>query len=258
MRQPVMVGNVEEWQPPEWSDPRGWGMIAATAGILALLWPRRRIRPVDLLLLGAAFVLAARYVRMLFVFGIVAGPLLARAFAPMLGKDRGRGQPVANGVLLTVFAAVVVWFFPGAAGLREQVRRQMPVDAVEYIRRAGLRGPMFNEHVFGGYLMWAMPEHKTFVDGRGDVFDWTGVLKEYGQALAQDPNIVLNKYRVGFCLVSKRSPRAKLAGWRQAYADDVALVLVRGTPDRSIAEGAYESVARAAQHVPVGVGGYAH
>ena len=62
---------------------------------------------------------------------------------------------------------------------------------------------MLNEFVWGGYLMWALPEDKVFIDGRADVYDWTGVFMEFGRwAMVQDdPRRLLDKYKVNFCLL---------------------------------------------------------
>jgi hypothetical protein len=146
---------------------------------------------------------------------------------------RKNDHPASNGLLMLAFVAAIVWACPSAAGLRQQIRTSNPADAVEYIRRTGLPGPMLNEYVFGGYLMWAMPERKVFIDGRGDVYDASGVFQQYGRwvTLGEDPNLLLDKYRVRFCLLSRDSGMARvmpyLPGWRKAYADDVAAVFVR-------------------------------
>ena len=108
-----------------------------------------------------------------------------------------------------------------------------PVAAVDYIRRAGLSGPMLNDYGFGGYLIWALPEHKVFIDGRGDVYDWTGVFPEFGRwaTLSEDPTLLLNKHGIRFCILSKTAPMAQvlpyLPGWSRAYSDKVAVVFVR-------------------------------
>jgi hypothetical protein len=34
-----------------------------------------------------------------------------------------------------------------------------------------------NDYIFGGYLIWAAPEYRAFVDGRADVFECTGLWK---------------------------------------------------------------------------------
>ena len=51
-----------------------------------------------------------------------------------------------------------------------QQLREPPValiKMVEYINTHHLAGHMMNEWVYGGYLIWAAPEHPVFVDGRG-------------------------------------------------------------------------------------------
>jgi hypothetical protein len=81
--------------------------------------------------------------------------------------------------------------------------------------------------------VWALPEHKVFIDGRADVFDWAGVLRRYRQwvSLESDPERLLDDYRIGFCLLPADGAQAQvmrhLAGWRRAYSDGVAAVFVR-------------------------------
>jgi len=41
-----------------------------------------------------------------------------------------------------------------------------PYEKVQEIKRLGIEGDMFNEYDWGGYLIWKLPEYKTFVDGR--------------------------------------------------------------------------------------------
>ncbi|HYM13286.1 MAG TPA: hypothetical protein VEU62_21285, partial [Bryobacterales bacterium] len=88
----------------------------------------------------------------------------------------------------------------------------------------------------GGYLIWALPEQKVFIDSRMDVFDWTGVLGDYRRwaAMAEDPQRLLDKYGVAYCLLPKDSPMSLvlsyLPGWRNVYNDGVASIFVRSGP----------------------------
>jgi hypothetical protein len=209
-------------------------MVLAVLGILAVpLLRRSELRLRELLLVGMAFALAMQHVRVLFVFGIIVSPVLCRLIAPLLGRDGEREHPVANALLMFGFLAVIVSAFPDPVRIEQQIHKANPVAAVDYIRRADLSGPMLNEYVFGGYLMWALPEKKVFIDGRGDIYDWTGVLQRYGRwaTLSEDPQILLDKYGIRLCLLSKDCPMARvmpyLAGWRKAYSDDVAVVFAR-------------------------------
>ncbi len=51
-----------------------------------------------------------------------------------------------------------------------------PVDAVARARAEGVTGRMFNELAWGGYILYAWPEQKVFIDAQTDF---------YGQSLAQ-------------------------------------------------------------------------
>ena len=95
---------------------------------------------------------------------------------------------------------------------------------------------MLNAYTYGGYLIWAAPEYPVFVDGRADVFEWSGVLKEFGDwaTLQSDPNSLLQKYKVNFCFLERTSAMAHvmplLNGWKLVYSDDESVVFVRNTP----------------------------
>ena len=105
--------------------------------------------------------------------------------------------------------------------------------AVEFIRQSHLEGRMLNDYTWGGYLIWALPEHKVFVDGRSDIYEWAGVLHDFAAwALLQtDPRNLLEKYRVDFCLLSREAPMAHvlpfLSGWRMIYSDDRSVIFAR-------------------------------
>jgi hypothetical protein len=113
------------------------------------------------------------------------------------------------------------------------VRASNPAQAVDFIRHTGLSGRMLNEYVYGGYLAWELPGQKVFIDGRADVYAWTGVFQDYGAwaTLHQDPNVLLDKYRIDFCLLSQSAPLTRvmryLPGWRETYSDSVSVIFVR-------------------------------
>jgi hypothetical protein len=232
--QSTSMNAIEEWFPTDISSLHGFAMIALVLGILISSLARRsELRLRDLVLLAMGLILAIKHVRMLFVFGIMASPLLCRAIAPVLGNDSQKEHRIPNGILLATFVIVILGTFPSAAGIRQQVVEGTPVEAVDYIRRTGIKGPMLNEYGFGGYLIWAMPEEKVFIDGRGDVFDWAGVLKAYGRwaTLSEDPNLLLDKYKIRFCLIRSNSAIAQvlpyLPAWKKVYSDQLATIFVR-------------------------------
>lgn len=228
------VNAVEEWLPPTLNNSRALGMLCIVVAILLFSLVRRsELYLRELLLVFMALGLALQYVRMLFVFGIVVSPIFCRVAWSSRKRAMKRDHPIINAIFIFGGLAAIASAFPTAGALQDQVRRTSPVAAVDYIRRQGLSGPMLNEYVFGGYLIWALPEHKVFIDGRADVYDWAGVFPEYGRwaTLEEDPALLLDKYHIRFCLLSKTSPLSMvipyLPGWRKVYSDDVAEVFAR-------------------------------
>jgi hypothetical protein len=225
---------MEEWLPPDMRSVRAMGMLGLLAVVFLLSLVRgSQLTVRELLLIATVSLLAFRYTRMLFVYGIVMAPVLCRCFRSDWRDEEQQAHPFVNAALMAVSLAVIVWAFPSAASLDRQVGQSSPVKAAEYIRRAGLTGPMLNQYDFGGYLIWALPEEKVFVDGRADVYDWAGVLAEYGNwaTLQADPLVLLNKHGIRLCVLSRTAPIATamryLPGWREAYSDEVAVVFVR-------------------------------
>ena len=45
-----------------------------------------------------------------------------------------------------------------------------PVRVVERARAAGLQGRMYNDFVWGGFILYAWPEQKVFIDGQSDFY----------------------------------------------------------------------------------------
>lgn len=41
-----------------------------------------------------------------------------------------------------------------------------PIDAVEYLQANSCKGNIFNSYNYGGYLIWQLPQAKTYIDGR--------------------------------------------------------------------------------------------
>jgi hypothetical protein len=105
---------------------------------------------------------------------------------------------------------------------------------------------MYNTYGYGGYLIWSMPEHKVFVDGRADVYERGGALAEYFQVADLKPAAfaVLRSYGIQSCFLQRSEALATVLSampeWRQVYSDDMSVVLVRrgaaesSVPDASV------------------------
>src|SRR5262249_36286634 len=146
---------VGEWRPFG-AETGGFAVLlvlfaaAALAVILA-----RPVSPFDAARVFVLGVLAFSASRNGVVAAIALGPLMVRFFGPLLARLPRAASFGATGRCLMV---------PG--GLAAQHARDhtlfrlglnhllLPVEATAFLERHGLRGPLFNDYNFGGYLLW--------------------------------------------------------------------------------------------------------
>jgi len=234
----ILMGNVDEWAPLNMTDERGVALLAVLFCIFLLVAVRRSELFFDeLLLLAIGTWMAVSHMRMLFLFGMLAAPVLSRLLADCWeGYDAETDRIWPNAVMIGASLLAIFLAFPSSRNLAEQVEDQSPQKAVEFIKANHLSGPMLNDYPSGGYLIWAAPEHPVFIDGRTDIYEWSGVLGEFGKwaTLQSDPNALLQKYKISFCLLNRQSPMAHvlplLHGWKMAYEDNRSVIFVRTTP----------------------------
>jgi hypothetical protein len=233
--QRMQLDAVTEWQRLSFDDVRAFGLLALAGAILLIALIRRMTLYTDeVALLAVAFGMAVLHQRLLFAWGILASPILCRqlastwdAYAP------ARDRMLPNAVLIFGSWSVALLAFPSPVALASQVDRGNPVQAVDFIRREHFAGNMLNEYAYGGYLSWALPEQKIFIDGRADVYAWSGVFEDYGSwaTLRDDPNRLLDKYGIAWCVLSQSSPLARvmsyLPGWAQRYSDSSSVIFTR-------------------------------
>ncbi|MGO8720245.1 MAG: hypothetical protein ACLQMO_13685 [Acidobacteriaceae bacterium] len=235
LHQPVGLGVVQEWMPLTMTSARGLGLLAILGSIfLLVILQRSQLFWEELLVLAMGTWLAVSHQRMVFVFGILAAPVLSRLLSSFWdGYDAAQDHPWPNALLLALSLLILVWAFPSRLNLTKQLDDGSPVEAVRFLQLHRLSGPMLNDYVYGGYLIWAAPEYPVFIDGRGDVFEWTGVLAQFGRwaTLQSNPNTLLDKYGINFCLLTRTSPMAHvlplLPNWKSVYSDDLSMIFVR-------------------------------
>ncbi|MEP6960973.1 MAG: hypothetical protein ABI995_02785 [Acidobacteriota bacterium] len=233
--QPDNTANVQEWAALDILDPRGMALMG-TLGLIAMMAVafRKRVIAGEWFALLAAAGMAMQHMRMLPIFGFVAGPVVCRLLADSWDNwDARRDHPAINAILIATAAAFSLLVLPTSAEIAQQVTEKEPVAAVAKLKEAGWDGPILNEYIWGGYLMWSLPDQRVFIDGRTDIYAWTGVLREYGKwtLLEEDPKILLDRYKIQTCLLRAAAPMARvmpyLPGWKQVYADNLAVVFTR-------------------------------
>ncbi|HLG70968.1 MAG TPA: hypothetical protein VK009_11150 [Chloroflexota bacterium] len=230
---------VNEWRPPDFRSAEFAPILVTLLLLLALpaflrVAPRGRA-PQMLLVVGALAVLQSQ--QFILFFAVIAAPiigeLLEQAWPRAALATISRVSAGALGLVLAGLALVGPAAHLTPAAYRQTLAQGYPVDAVDFIERHELQGPMWNGFDWGGFLIGALPRLPVFVDGRtemyGETFEADAVDMETGvKPIAP----VLDEYGIKLVLVDVHTNLADemtdLPGWHEAYRDSLAAVFTRG------------------------------
>ena len=238
---------IAEWQSPNFHDSTIFPfaiLFILTLGVLGL--SEKQVSISEVLLLCGFGLLSLYSVRNIFFFVIAAPAVLSRQITALLeglgdlasvqlkldfNASPNKLQKIMNVALVVVVGFVafarVLLYLPYEANMAE-VATVYPVSAVGFLEAEELSGNMFNSYNFGGYLIWALPKHPVFVDGRADLHQDEIIMTWYsaynGLAGWED---VFADWDIGFVVVEPFAPivqSLEWAGWELVYSDDVAVV----------------------------------
>jgi hypothetical protein len=234
--QPMIIQVIQEWQPLALASSYGklFLLLILAFWMFVITW-RVRIRLEDMALLLVATAGTIIHARFMLLFVPVFAPVLAELIAPWFPPySEAKDLPVLNFALLVLIMAGIVEFFPSNARLQKQLAGEMPGQAVHFLRAHPAMSPTFNYFFWGGYLiMNRRPSERVFIDGRLDIYEYSGVLDDYMSIMSLKPDLedLLRKYNLRSCLIPPQSPLAILLasspGWKEVYKDGISAVFER-------------------------------
>ncbi|MGB9668925.1 MAG: hypothetical protein ACPL0B_00935 [Anaerolineales bacterium] len=240
---------IQEWQTPNFhwisTQPFIWVTILLFA---ALGFSNKKIKITDFFIISIFFYLALIAGRNLALFAVVTPPIilknlnevgLSRDTFPFFNQQSAksfspRTQNWINwgifGVLLLGALVKVYTVFPAAVN-EKAFRSQFPVDIVGHIKKLPVQGELFNSYNWGGYLLWALPERKVFIDGRTDLYN-DEIINEWLKVVQFKTGWedVLKKWNIQLVLMEKDWLGAQLLqlhGWCVIDQDELAVLLQR-------------------------------
>jgi hypothetical protein len=237
-RQQSNMRYVEEWQSVDLSTANGKLAFIVIFGLLAAFWfTSRKWKLGDILMAGFALWSGLAHSRFLFFIGLVIVPILAPSLKLFEPYDEELDKPWLNATIMASIAGSLVFFFPSTEQLQKQVDVAFPTAAVRFMRSSQLKGRIFNQYGWGGYMEWAAPELKTFIDGRADIFVYNGSLDDHRKATTMEaPLQVMDKYHIQYALLEPDRPLTYLLEhspeWRVLYTDNVAKLFERVSASR--------------------------
>jgi hypothetical protein len=232
-RQKLNIEHVHEWVSVDFHDARGKFVIALLIILLvsSLLRPRRWTLSELVVILFVVYS-GLTYVRFLFLLGIVIAPVLAKVldFVPPYRRDLD--TPVLNTFAILVMIAGIAYYWPRQAQLQRSVDDQYPLQAVSYLQTHPTSGPIVNYYLWGGYLNWKDPNLKVFIDGRADIFEYSGVFQDYLSLLGLEASeSILDKYKARYVLFPRHEPLTYFMEhdpkWKTVYSDQLSVLLER-------------------------------
>jgi hypothetical protein len=245
-----ILRQTQEFMSPDFHTINGKiFLLALLAVVTALALSRRRPPAPTLLVLLATIAFSLLSQRNIEFFGLAALPLLAwhldpewralpllrRAKAVFEREHAGRypGLGAAVTSVLLVILALAGGSVAGVAVIPDRFDdKAFPVRAVAEARTARLEGRMFNNFIWGGYLLYAWPEQRVFIDGGTDHYG-ERLFNEYIRVANLEPGWrdILKRWNITLALLP---PDTRLAdelardgGWRPWYCDSVSVLLQR-------------------------------
>jgi hypothetical protein len=188
----------------------------------------------DLALLLFGIYLGLTYIRFLCLLAFLGSPFFARLLDSLPPYRPDLDKPVLNAFMMAFIAVGTLTFSPplGQASLEDMVAKEYPAAILPRLRERPPDGPLLNFYAWGGYLGWHNRDLKVFIDGRADIFEFSGAFQDYIDLVSlKMPEEILDKHGIRHVLfppgqsltyVLEHSPR-----WTVTYRDEVSVLLSR-------------------------------
>jgi hypothetical protein len=209
-------------------------LFLTAAGFFAVGW-RKKLDPFKLALMTAATVIAYRTMRDAWFICLPAAACIADAFATQSEIERTESSFSETWLeKLGVVAAVAIVLAAVAngtdfteRGLDRAISSAYPVNAINFLRRNPVPGPLYNALNWGGFLMWYMPEYPVAVDGRNDLYG-DDLDKVFFNSQNAEASYTTDPYlnESGVVLLGSEMPLAKILSvdprFQLIYHDEIA------------------------------------
>jgi hypothetical protein len=237
-----LVDQTIEYQSPNFHNWSTWPfLIMLVLGILGI-GLGGRLRPRETILLAGWTVMSIYSARNIPLFAIIMAPSIGSSLQgaiekiPLLQSLEQRLSRVEANLKGVLWPLLAILFLTYTVHVQPSSAKQFdphrfPVRAVDWLEVNPQEGNMFNNFIWGGYLLYRMwPEQTVFIDGQTDFYG-EALTREYTQVttLAQGWESVLKKYDVAWVIIQSDKPLVKILqdhmGWRVVYQDATATIL---------------------------------
>lgn len=245
-----VIDSTHEYLSPDFHNPMGKLVLVVLLAIVAALtlsgrrptWPR-------LLLILGTMAAGLIYQRNLPLMALTALPVLALHLDPewrrlrdplgiraVFARDSPGRRSGPWAVAVTIPLLLLTVSFSPLARLHlipgYWNPTIFPVAATAKAREAGLKGRIYNEFIWGGYLLKAWPEQKVFIDGQTDFYG-DELTRQHGDIMSLQPGWrdIMKRWNIELVLVPTNAvlahELAREPAWHIWHCDSTAVLLQR-------------------------------
>lgn len=233
-RSQLIYSMITELQPLSFRAYEHFVELLLTGAAFFIAARQKQVNPYKVVLLVTACIFGFHTMRDSWFLCVCAAACIADSSGELIGREANDTLPQLVAVF-AVTAGVLFILAPGLdfnqRGLDRAVSGRFPVNAVNFVRQNRIRGPLFNNFDWGGFLIWYLPEYPVSLDGRtdlyGDVLD-----QQLLRTLNGDPSYKTDPYLrdAGLVLLRRRDGLASSLeidpSFRKVYEDQMAVVFV--------------------------------
>ena len=244
-----LTSHIVEYASPDFHDKNVWPFLFMIGfALFALVQTDRKLRVREALLLAGWGLLGLYSVRNIPLFAVITAPTFGKLIQPWTEKLSAlakwdsnlsetekvlRGNVWVTGV--TILFAFILWrgipLDKDSTG-NIYLPNKMPIQAVDWLQANPQQGNMFNNYVWGGYILYRLwPQQNVFIDARTDFYG-EKLLREYLTVnnASEGWKEILAKYNVTWMIVQKGDRLTEYLqnnpanGWKIIYEDDLAVI----------------------------------
>jgi tetratricopeptide (TPR) repeat protein len=245
------LSSIAEWVPVDIRflgviviDYTTWFRVLFLIGAVSFLIRLDNLKKVENVVIFALFsYMAFKHIRFCADFAIVTTPIIIYNLAQFHWRlRRWKWVFCLPLVILIIFSANNVRTLINEKRLGLGVWTNYPAMTVNFLKEHNVRGNIFNDYGYGGYLIWHLwPDLPVFIDGRAvTIYDqdflwlngmatqkeevWDQVTEQYGINIA-----LINDYReMGYSLLAHRLDEND--DWMLVAFDDVSSLYIKREP----------------------------
>ncbi len=237
-----LVNQTIEYQSPNFHSWSTWPFLIMLACYILALGFGGRTRPHESILFAGWTLLSLYSARNIPLFAIITAPYLGTSIEAALEKvpilqrvdqTLSRVENHSRGIFWPALAVVVLiatsYFHPNPSNQFDP--NKFPAKAIDWLEVNPQEGNMFNNFIWGGYILYrTWPAQTVFIDGQTDFYG-EDLTREYTEvmALEADWKTILAKYNISWVIVQSDKPLVKALqeelGWVVVYRDNTATIL---------------------------------